>query len=174
MKICNENLPAIARNCIKILMSMMSDSFRVLKSSQSSLKKSQQLRSSNKKSIYGIQEESRSKAKRHSKVSVEKYKDSLEEDKEKYKNDEHKESRSSGAKTTDVPVSKSPLKRHNDSEAILRRPRNTLHNNKGGYEDMKEGLELPENYSVIQVYNNYTRKSGDYFDPYLQYGGESM
>ena len=178
-----ENLPAIAHNSIKILMNMIKerDSFRESKSNQSSVKKSQQWRSSNKKSIHGVQEENKSKGKHgeYSKASGEKYKDSLEENKEKRTEEkytrtdekyrEYRGSKSTGGKMTDAVLSKSPLRRNNDSEVILRKP-----HNKGGHEDIKDALELPENYSVIQVYNNYTRKSGDYFDPYLQYGGESM
>ena len=41
-------------------------------------------------------------------------------------------------------------------------------------EELKKISNLPDNYSVVQVYDNLTKKSGDYFDPYIQYGGRSM
>ena len=34
--------------------------------------------------------------------------------------------------------------------------------------------DLPENCSLVQIFNNITKKKGDYFDPSLQYGGKSM
>ena len=42
------------------------------------------------------------------------------------------------------------------------------------YDQVKDTIGLPDNYSIIQVYNNYTKKGSDYFDPAIQYGGESM
>ena len=42
------------------------------------------------------------------------------------------------------------------------------------YEHKKAPINLNKNYTVTQLYNNYTRTFSDFFDPSLQYGGESV
>lgn len=198
-----ENLPGIARNSVRVLMTLAKtrpdsrlDSGRDSRAKQgSSIKKPSaqhgrgtEGKGSARKAGHGAQDENRSRAKHgdHTKTSGEKHKgEGQEEEKEgaekgqderKSQDEKGKEGRREGreGRTSDTRAGKSPFRRDNGSEVNIRKPRNVFVDHEGAFEEVKDLIDLPENYSVVQVYNNYTRKSGDYFDPYLQYGGESM